>query len=159
MVLRERRHRPPPQGHGLRAGPPPPAPALLTATPHFAEATRRQGTDPADGRGVEQEKGRGGLWPTAGLGRCVEQEKGEGCAGDCSEREWVVCGAGGARPQHLLSRPPSPPPPLPLPLSLSQEVYALNTYSVENVPAVVAVALKRFDQSLNKASRLPLVSI
>jgi hypothetical protein len=31
-----------------------------------------------------------------------------------------------------------------------QEVYALNTYSVENVPSLVAVALKRFDESLNK---------
>ena len=61
--------------------------------------------------------------------------------------------AGGVRAQHLLSHP------FPLSLSLSQEVYALNTYSVENVPAVVAVALKRFDQSLNKASRLPLVSV
>ena len=31
-----------------------------------------------------------------------------------------------------------------------QEVYALNTYSVENVPSVVAVALKRFDEQLLK---------
>jgi hypothetical protein len=34
---------------------------------------------------------------------------------------------------------------------LEQEVVALNTYSIENVPMVVAVSLKRFDQHLNKS--------
>ena len=38
-------------------------------------------------------------------------------------------------------------------------MYALNTYSVENVPAVVAVALKRFDESLNKARPLPYIAL
>ena len=31
-----------------------------------------------------------------------------------------------------------------------EEVHALNTYSVENVPAMVAVSLKRFDEQLMK---------
>ncbi len=35
----------------------------------------------------------------------------------------------------------------------AQEVHALNTYSLDNVPSVLAVALKRFDETLTKASR------
>ena len=31
-----------------------------------------------------------------------------------------------------------------------EEVHALNTYSVENVPGIVAVSLKRFDDQLCK---------